>query len=298
MSDQGINSFSIFQLKEKVMLKEIIGIGNDIILLDESINDLELFKYPCRIDVLLAGLCTKGRMKIKINLKEYEITEGMLVVYTPSNIIQIDYSNNFSAKVVVVSSSFMKNIHIDVKNIIPLYMQLQNQSCQILEKEDVFIFNKFFNLAKYIIKSQNTTHKIEIVQGIISATCFALMDSLSKGVIQNQMTLIQNNRNKLLFEQFMSILSENHHIERSVGFYADKLCITPKYLSKLIKETSGKTAAEWIDEYVILEAKTLLKYSDMTIQEIAYYLNFSTQSFFCKYFKHQTGITAGEYKEC
>jgi len=298
MSDQGINSFSIFQLKEKVILKEIIGIGNDIILLDESLNDLELFKYPCRIDVLLAGLCTKGRMKIKINLKEYEITEGMLVVYTPSNIIQIDYSNNFSAKVVVVSSLFMKNIHIDVKNIIPLYMQLQNQSCQILEKEDVFIFNKFFNLAKYIIKSQNTTHKIEIIQGIISATCFALMDSLSKGVIQNQMTLIQNNRNKLLFEQFMSILSENHHIERSVGFYADKLCITPKYLSKLIKETSGKTAAEWIDEYVILEAKTLLKYSDMTIQEIAYYLNFSTQSFFCKYFKHQTGITAGEYKEC
>lgn len=297
MNNQGVNSFSISQLRDKLKLTEVVCINNDIIILDESLNNLELFKYPCRIDVLLAALCTKGTMKIKINLKEYEISEGMLAIYTPSNIIQIDYSNNFKAKVVAISSSFIKNIHIDIKNIVPFYMQIQNQSCQKLEKEDLFIFNKFFSLIKYVIQSPNTTHKLEVIQGMISATCFALMDSLGEKGQQN-ISISQNNRQKIIFEQFMTLLNDHHQTERSVGFYADKLCVTPKYLSKLIKEASGRTAAEWIDEYVILEAKTLLKYSDMTIQEIAYDLNFSTQSFFCKYFKHQTGITPGEYKEC
>ena len=84
--------------------------------------------------------------------------------------------------------------------------------------------------------------------------------------------------------------------ERSVTFYAEQLCITPKYFSMLVKKLSGKSAAQWIDNYVILEAKNLLKYSDMSIQEIAYQLNFSTQSFFGKYFKHQTGMSPTEYR--
>lgn len=84
--------------------------------------------------------------------------------------------------------------------------------------------------------------------------------------------------------------------ERNVSFYARQLNITPKYLSSVVKEVSGKTAAKWIDESVILEAKSLLKYSGMSIQEIAYHLNFSTQSFFGKYFKQHTGTSPSRYK--
>ena len=81
-----------------------------------------------------------------------------------------------------------------------------------------------------------------------------------------------------------------------MGFYAEQMNITPKYLSSVIKDISGKTAARWIDEYVILEAKTLLKYSGMSIQEIADALNFSTQSFFGKYFKQHTGCSPSRFK--
>lgn len=298
MNNQGVNSFTLSQLKEKVVLNEAIGMGDEIFLIDESFYDLHLFNYPCRIDIMLAALCTKGRMKIKINLKEYEITEGMIAIYTPSNIIQIDYTNNFNAKVFAVSTQFMKNIHFDIKSILPLYMQVHNESCQKLEKEYIQLYNKFFNLTKQIITSPNISHKLDIVQSLISSVCYTLMDGLHKS---NQIGLSintnQNLRQTLLFEQFMTLLNEYHHTQRTVGFYAEKLNITPKYLSKLIKESSGKTAAEWIDQYVILEAQTLLKYSDMTIQEISYHLNFASQSFFCKYFKHNTGITPGEYKK-
>ena len=100
----------------------------------------------------------------------------------------------------------------------------------------------------------------------------------------------------MLFNDFTALLQQHSKRERNVGFYAAQLNITPKYLSAVVKEVSGKTAARWIDESVILEAKTLLKYSGLSIQEIAYRLNFSTQSFFGKYFKQHTGFSPSRYK--
>ena len=85
--------------------------------------------------------------------------------------------------------------------------------------------------------------------------------------------------------------------ERSISFYAEKLCLTPKYLSSVIKQATGKLAGTWIDECVILEAKTQLKCSGKSIQQIAEELNFANQSFFGKYFKHHTGMSPSKYKE-
>ena len=105
-----------------------------------------------------------------------------------------------------------------------------------------------------------------------------------------------HNRAEEYFRQFTELLGEHYKHERSVGFYARQLCITPKYLTTLIKRISGKSVSEWIDNYVILEAKTLLKYSNMSVQEIAYYLNFPNQSFFGSYFKRNAGMSPSQYK--
>ena len=98
------------------------------------------------------------------------------------------------------------------------------------------------------------------------------------------------------FNQFMGVLARHYMQQRSVGFYAGQLNLTPKYLTTIIRKTSGRTAVQWIDDYVVLEAKNLLKYSTMSIQEISYYLNFPNQSFFGKYFKNHTGMTPTAYR--
>ena len=103
-------------------------------------------------------------------------------------------------------------------------------------------------------------------------------------------------RNEEYFNQFMGVLARHYMQQRSVGFYAGQLNLTPKYLTTLIKRISGLSVSEWIDNYVIIEAKTLLKYSTMSIQEIAYYLNFPNQSFFGSYFKRNTGMSPSQYK--
>ena len=103
-------------------------------------------------------------------------------------------------------------------------------------------------------------------------------------------------RNRSVVTKFLSLVSEYHVSERTVIFYADKMCLTPKYLSKLIKNATGRSAPEWIDSFVILEAKSMLKYSPMPIKEIVSRLNFPNQSVFHKFFKAHTGMTPNEYR--
>ena len=91
---------------------------------------------------------------------------------------------------------------------------------------------------------------------------------------------------------FQSLIKKSE----SVSYYADKMFLTAKHLSTVVKEISGKTAGEWIDSLVVLEAKALLKSSEMSIQEIADELHFANQSFFGKYFKHHTGMSPKEYR--
>lgn len=102
--------------------------------------------------------------------------------------------------------------------------------------------------------------------------------------------------NEEIFEAFIELLTRNEATERNLAYYADKIGITSNYLSKIVKEYTGRTAIEWIDEYVIFEAKTMIKHTQYTIQEIAYKLKFPSQSFFGKYFKRLTGMSPKQYK--
>ena len=104
------------------------------------------------------------------------------------------------------------------------------------------------------------------------------------------------NRSKRLFENFLNLVSRHHASERGMAFYAERLGLTPKYLSKLIKQVSGRSAPDWIDDFVIVEAKNLLKYSNDSIKEIVYKLHFSNASVFYKYFKAHTGMTPTEFR--
>lgn len=99
-----------------------------------------------------------------------------------------------------------------------------------------------------------------------------------------------------VFEQFIHLVRDHYKAQRSVTFYADKLCLTPKHLSNVVKGLTGKSAGAWIDDYVILEAKALLKSTTLTILQVSEALNFANQSFFGKYFKQHTGVSPTQYR--
>ena len=105
-----------------------------------------------------------------------------------------------------------------------------------------------------------------------------------------------SSRKEELFMRFLAAVQQYYTKERNVTFYADKLCISPKYLSSVVHEVSGKYATQWITDYVILECKAMLKTEGDSVKNVCNRLNFPNQSFFAKYFKQHTGMTPREYK--
>ena len=98
-------------------------------------------------------------------------------------------------------------------------------------------------------------------------------------------------------ERFMSLVAENFKTQRDIGFYADKLCVTSKYLSTMLKQETGMTALDWIERHVVLYAKSCLSSTSMTIQEISDELDFPSQSVFGKYFKRVEGMSPKAYRQ-
>lgn len=102
---------------------------------------------------------------------------------------------------------------------------------------------------------------------------------------------------EMVFRKFIALVNQHCLDERNVSFYADKLCLTPRYLNTLIREASQQTVMYWINQAIILEAKMNLKQSQNSIAEISDRLKFANPSFFCKFFKKHTGMTPLHYKK-
>ena len=103
-------------------------------------------------------------------------------------------------------------------------------------------------------------------------------------------------RQQLLCQQFLQLIREYGAVEHAASFYAEKLCLSPKYLAKLVRTATGRSASEWIDGYVILEAKNMLRYSSLPVKEIVSRLHFPDVPTFHKFFRSRTGLTPLEYR--
>ena len=148
------------------------------------------------------------------------------------------------------------------------------------------------------ILSSDVPNKREAVGSLIASLFYLLGGLMEKSAVKTPEAsgATVNTRVKLIFEHFMTLVTEHHTSERNMAFYANRLGLTPKYLSKLIKQVSGRSAPDWIDSFVILEAKNMLKYTDDSIKEIVFKLHFPNPSVFYKFFKAHTGMTPSEYR--
>lgn len=262
-----------------------------------SPSQMEIFRFPGRLDAFVIGVCTEGETTFTSNLKEYRLKKDSLFIIGPKHILQIQSDDRFKAHVIVITPDFLRRINIDTKHMMPLFLQFGSRPCMELTHKECTSLRSFISMVEQELEGPETDFAVEIVGGLIAATIYKVGDILTHYIEEHpELENPIHNRAEEYFKQFTELLGEHYTRERSVGYYARQLCITPKYLTTLIKRISGKSVSEWIDSYVILEAKTLLKYSNMSVQEIAYYLNFPNQSFFGSYFKRNTGMSPSQYK--
>lgn len=266
-------------------------------------SKMDIIEYPCRFHGYMAFFCIKGEFEVEINLKKFTIRKDSMFIYTPGNIVRvtnIDPREKESVHFVVVaiSEDLMSSTRFDFSKLYNESLRLLESPCVVINENERELCRKYFDLIQEVSKMRMPNMR-ESVAALISSI-FYLMGA----IWTDRLTAAKKNggeevstRSKIVLEDFLLLVRDYHTKERSLSFYADKLYLTPKYLSKLIKSVSGKSAHEWIDSFVILEAKNLLKYSDMSIKSIVYELNFPNQTTFYRFFKTKTGMTPSEYRK-
>ena len=155
---------------------------------------------------------------------------------------------------------------------------------------------RLYALSKDLYNEAAPSLKDDIAKGFISMSVASFL-SIPQMQMDNTYPVTPESRSEEVFLRFKDDLQLYATRERSVQFYADRLCISPKHFSKLVRQASGKLPMEHIRSHVIIEAKTLLRSSGMSVREIADALNFPTDSFFCHYFKQSTGISPSDYRK-
>ena len=308
MEDKNLQTIDIRRILALSPVVDEYALGTDIILgeasgkkVEKSEAILRMLHYPVRFDGYIIFFLKKGHFSIDLNLNTYAIQERSLLVSVPGNIIKLssyaeDKIGDTELLFVLVSKEFMSSIRFDFHKILQESIRFWNTPCITLQDENLALAEDYFNLARRILSSRQA-NKRDILCSLLTSFTYVTIDIWTEQLAHARLAESKASaRVNRVFEQFVSLVTEYHTTERGMAFYADRLCLTPKYLSKLVKQASGRSAPDWIDSFVVLEAKNMLKYSDMPIKEIVYALHFPSQSVFYKFFKAHTGQTPTEYR--
>ncbi len=268
---------------------------NDFLVSDEQLY-LRIHDVPMHVDGYLIGICTQGTIKMEINLVKYEGALNSMIITTPHPVLKVvETSPDFRCRFIVFSRRFL------TANFINPYVldqfgfssvtanpvvHLEKDEAMQLQSQFVYIWERF--------QEKDHPFRKEITGNILMALLYDFEASYQKHFQSLQKKL---SRKEELNIKFQDLLFRFFRQEHGVRYYADKLFVTPKYLTEIVREVTGRSAGEWIDAALAIEAQALLHNPDLSVQEVANELSFSDQSSFGKFFKKQVGMSPSEYRK-
>lgn len=246
-------------------------------------------KYPIKNDMYICNICMSGYSMGRINTMPYTLCPQGISIHLPGDILeQSGMSDDFECLCVAMSENFFNNLGLTYDFQTLLRVQ-DNPLLEMTDKQYAAAVT-YFEMVSGVLGSSNP-YKREIIKHVTCAFFYGLGYYFYEKTENRRMT-----NDEALMQNFIKIVQRHYRHERSVAFYADAMHLSAGYLSTVVKKMSGRTATDWIDDYVILEAKALLKSGGLTVQQVSMELNFPSQSFFGKYFKRLTGMSPTEYK--
>lgn len=251
---------------------------------------------PIRLLGLTIALCLEGEGEVKIGMNHYKLRKNSITLLSPNHYVH-SLSTTNPVKIIVMGCNLEmieSIIHSLSSKLLPIIIHNPVETVTTLSEDRANSIQKYMRLIGEKINSKETPLKRTKISNLIQALLCEIMEEhyiSSEGVVK------KCTRKEEILSKFVMEIIRNFRTERSVAFYADKLCMTPKHLSAVCKDVTSHTASELIDHYVIMEAKTMLAETTLTIQEISNKLNFANQSFFGKYFKHLTGYSPSTFRK-
>ena len=244
-------------------------------------------------DSLLTILCMRGRAKFRIRLHDIEISRGTyLLIGSNDPFYIVESSKDFHIDVVRVGDSVFEMSYEEVlKN--RLERLTTNRPAGKVSQKKLMMFHIIHSYLKVMMRERHDFYRdmiiYEYVKIFLYEACHILDDTHSEPNLSP--------KERSITSQFFVLVESHFKENRKVEDYAEKIGISSKHLAHVIKNTTGKHPSEWMGNYVLLEAKRLLRSTDYSIQDISYDLSFATPSHFGKFFKNKTGMTPKEFRD-
>lgn len=278
------------------IVEKAVYMDGDIIIID-SIKELPV-EGSLQMDMIIAILCTEGRLQVDVNGRTFQADVDDIIILPP-NVLLDNYmiSPHFNSIIWGLSySALQRMLHVN-KEIWDMVLYMANHPVFHLEPEKRAIVQAHYSMLTLKLAQQDKTYQNEIMKSLSQAVfyemCAIVKPSFDAAKSGEDAYMKQGDH---LVRRFLKLLSDSGGKERSVTVFAEKLCITPKYLTTVCRASSGKTALQWIHEYTTEVIVQRLKYSDRTIKEISDELEFPNLSFFGKFVRAQLGMSPTEYR--
>ena len=241
-----------------------------------------------------AILCTHGHAGIYIDNKLHKVGVNDLFICQPSLLIETEQiSADFQCRIIGMSLQYVKQINIVSGNIWDIKLFFDQNPIIHLLPEEANTFCQYYDLLASKLTGRRIKYHKELMEALLKAFAYEFKDVLER-VVNVKPPIYTSGQH--IFREFLELLSNTYPKPRAVAFYSDHLCITPKYLSAVCKEASGRTATELINQYVVKDIVFLLRQSGKSIKNIAYELDFPNLSFFGKYVKKHLGMSPKQYR--
>lgn len=252
-----------------------------------------------KLDMILFLLCVKGKMQLRIKNETFTAVAADVVCCGSETMVDdCMISTDFEAKILCIAPRVMQRlIHTD-KHIWNTYFYMRQHPIAHIDDDGRSICESYYDLLKKRIAFSKHKYTKEAMSCLVGSVLYDFL-----GMISSQNEVLSDDdgepvkQSDVLLRKFLELLSTTNPKERSVNYYAEQLCVTPKYLSSLLKNLSGKTAYDWITECVVEDIKHELLYTDHSIKEISNILHFPNMSFFGKYVKQHLGVSPTDFRK-
>ena len=262
-----------------------------VIMADESALPVTLSNDVFVSPNFVISLCHKGSCQADFDMRPIEFKQHDIAVMLPDHIIGYGKcSEDYSTTMIVIDRSFFNEL--TNRESFSGYLKYKNQPNYHLNNEQYSQITTILATLRLVVEIPHPK-RTESLANLLDILFYALTDYRGDESLNTVEV-----RNTHLFNSFYDLLINNYKQQHEIAWYAERLCLTPKYFSGIIRQITGKSAAQWINEMLILQAKRLLyTRRDMNVQQIAYELGFKGNANFCRFFKDQTGLRPSEYRK-
>lgn len=271
-------------------------VGNDLVIVNGYNGDSELDKLlgePFKVDMTIGLIFKEGEASICINMKRYRIKAPCMVLIFAGQIIQRVAEPGDALPISMsMSKDFTNDLRVKSPDIGQYWDSAMKNPIIPLAPEDMDVIDMCITMICRQAATANEPYRTKALQHLLLAFFWGYTHTLHQPAANSKTT-----RQEQLTSDFVELLSEKYKSERSVSYYASELCVTPKYLSTVVKTVTGKTVNEWIDDYVITECKALLLSTPKTVEEVGYEMNFDSLSLFSKFFGRVAGLSPTAYRK-